>query len=256
MPQQPWPPSPARGPRPREPIGTRAKHARHIGTAPPVSTSAADVCDVARHRRNVAFRVRPASLGGSTRPVPPAQTPESVRPDVRRPTRRQPPRPRRTSPTTVGWIAIILFSFLAGLGAIAAIAAIGVYARWPTGLPPPDQLENYVLPEQTIIYDRTGKIELARFGDAKREVVQFDEIPKVLLDATTAVEDKTFWDNAGLRPGRHHLGDARTRSAATAAARRPSPSSSSASGCSTRPSSRTRTGRPSASSRRSSSRSG
>src|SRR4029079_18466160 len=27
-----------------------------------------------------------------------------------------------------------------------------------------------------------------------------DEIPKVLLDATTAVEDKTFWDNAGFDP--------------------------------------------------------
>ena len=57
-----------------------------------------------------------------------------------------------------------------------------------------------MLPEETIVYDRTGKIELARFGEAKREVVTFDQIPKVLLDATTAVEDKTFWDNAGFDP--------------------------------------------------------
>ena len=28
----------------------------------------------------------------------------------------------------------------------------------------------------------------------------FDEIPKVLLDATTAIEDKTFWENAGFDP--------------------------------------------------------
>ena len=28
----------------------------------------------------------------------------------------------------------------------------------------------------------------------------FDEIPPILLDATTAVEDKTFWDNAGFDP--------------------------------------------------------
>jgi membrane peptidoglycan carboxypeptidase len=95
---------------------------------------------------------------------------------------------------------VILFSFLAGIGAITAIAAVGVYNSLAANLPPPTDLEDYVLPEQTIIYDRTGKIELARFGDAKREVVQFDEIPKVLLDATTAVEDKTFWDNAGFDP--------------------------------------------------------
>ena len=110
--------------------------------------------------------------------------------------RRQP----RTSPTTVGWIAIILFCFLAGIGAITAVAAIGVYGSLAADLPDPNRLTDYVLPEQTIIYDRTGKIELARFGDAKREVVTFDQIPKVLLDATTAVEDKTFWDNAGFDP--------------------------------------------------------
>ena len=111
------------------------------------------------------------------------------------------PRPRRrTRPTTIGWIAVILFSFLAGIGAITAVAAIGVYRSLAADLPEPSQLTDYVLPEQTIIYDRTGTIELARFGEAKREVVTFDQIPKVLLDATTAVEDKTFWDNAGFDP--------------------------------------------------------
>ena len=111
-----------------------------------------------------------------------------------------PRRAPRTQPNTVGWIAIILFAFLAGVGAIAAIAVIGVYNALAANLAPPSQLTQYVLPEESIIYDRTGTIELARFGDAKREVVTFAEIPKVLLDATTAVEDKTFWDNAGFDP--------------------------------------------------------
>ena len=77
-------------------------------------------------------------------------------------------------------------------------------------------------------------MELARFGDAKREVVTFEEIPPVLLDATTAVEDKTFWENAGFDPGRDHRRAGSTRSAATAAAPRRSPSSSSARACSPR----------------------
>ncbi len=112
----------------------------------------------------------------------------------------RPDRAVRTRPTTVGWIAVILFLFLAGLGAVLAIAAVGVYNSLASGLDSPSTLTNYVLPEETVVYDRTGKIELARFGEAKREVVTFDQIPKVLLDATTAVEDKTFWDNAGFDP--------------------------------------------------------
>jgi len=75
-----------------------------------------------------------------------------------------------------------------------------VYTTLASNLPDPNTLEKYALPEETVVYDRTGKVELARFGDFKREVVTFDEIPKVLVDATTAVEDKTFWDNAGFDP--------------------------------------------------------
>ena len=89
---------------------------------------------------------------------------------------------------------------MAGLGIIAALASVGVYIALASDLPPPSQLTEYQLPEETIIYDRTGKIELARFGDARRDVVSFDQIPPILLDATTAVEDKTFWDNAGFDP--------------------------------------------------------
>ena len=70
----------------------------------------------------------------------------------------------------------------------AARPAVGVDAR---RLP---------LQEESIIYDRTGKIELARFGDSKRDIVDYEDIPPILLDATTAVEDKTFWENAGFDP--------------------------------------------------------
>ena len=100
----------------------------------------------------------------------------------------------------MGWIAVIVFMFLAGLGAIGAVAAIAVYNSLTVGLDDPNLLTHYALQQESVIYDRTGAVELARFGNAKREIVTFDEIPKVLLDATTAVEDKTFWDNAGFDP--------------------------------------------------------
>ena len=112
----------------------------------------------------------------------------------------RPRKPHRTQPTTVGWLAIIIFLFLTGLGAIAAVSAVGAYGALTKDLDDPLTLTDYVLPEETVIYDRTGKIELARYGDARREVVTFEQIPKVLLDATTAIEDKTFWENAGFDP--------------------------------------------------------
>ncbi|MBA2299986.1 MAG: transglycosylase domain-containing protein, partial [Chloroflexi bacterium] len=64
----------------------------------------------------------------------------------------------------------------------------------------PAKLTEYTLPEETVLLDRTGQTELARFGEFKREVVTFEEIPPILLDATTAIEDKTFWENAGFDP--------------------------------------------------------
>ncbi len=95
---------------------------------------------------------------------------------------------------------MIILLFLAGIGAIAAIAVVGVYQALATGLPPASDLTTITQIEESIIYDRTGKTELARFGDERREVVTFEEIPPILLDATTAIEDKTFWDNAGFDP--------------------------------------------------------
>ncbi len=124
-----------------------------------------------------------------------------MQPASRRPAAR-PRRTGRSQPTTLGWVAIIVFGFLAGLGAIGAMAAVGIYAALASDpdLPDPASLTTYVLPEETVLFDRTGKRELARFGDARREVVTFEEIPALVLDATTAIEDKTFWENAGFDP--------------------------------------------------------
>ena len=107
------------------------------------------------------------------------------------------PRRRRS---TAGWVAIILFAFLAAIGVLGAIAVLAVYGSLSSNLDDPAELTAYDLPEETVLLDRTGKTELARFGDFKRDIVTFEEIPPILLDATTAIEDKTFWENAGFDP--------------------------------------------------------
>ena len=45
-----------------------------------------------------------------------------------------------------------------------------------------------------------GQVQLARLGDDRREVVTFADIPPALIDATTSIEDKTFWENSGFDP--------------------------------------------------------
>ncbi len=107
------------------------------------------------------------------------------------------PSPRRT---TAGWIAIIVFAFLAAIGILGAVAVLSVYGALTRDLVDPAELTEYTLPEETVLLDRTGEVELARFGEFKRDVVTFDEIPPIVLDATTAIEDKTFWENAGFDP--------------------------------------------------------
>src|SRR4029079_15804383 len=52
------------------------------------------------------------------------------------------------------------------------------------------------------IYARDGTTILARFseGGERREVIDWEQIPPILADATTAIEDRTFWTNTGVDP--------------------------------------------------------
>src|SRR5262249_9194568 len=108
------------------------------------------------------------------------------------------PRRRRRGIGPAATMGLALFAALALAGFVGAGVALSTYLSISADLPDPTALEQIQLPEQSIVYDRTGKVELARFGEFNRDVVTFDEIPKVLVDATTAVEDGSFWDNAGF----------------------------------------------------------
>jgi membrane peptidoglycan carboxypeptidase len=82
--------------------------------------------------------------------------------------------------------------FGAGAGAFLA------YNYFASGLPDPHLLDDVPLPQSSIVYDRTGSVVLARFECQNRESVRFDEIPDVIVDATVASEDQTFWTNNGV----------------------------------------------------------
>ncbi len=99
-------------------------------------------------------------------------------------------------------IPLLLFSSFLVLGGVGFIGTVSAYAYYSNGLPDPLTLFNSIPFEQpSIVYDRTGNTELARFGVLRRELVGFNDIPGEMIDATTAVEDKDFWTNPGFDIG-------------------------------------------------------
>ena len=105
----------------------------------------------------------------------------------------------------VGRFAVILPMMLLGgmvvLGAVTFVGAVDVYATYSRDLEDPRTLlQSINYNQQTILYDRTGQVQLAAYGSENRRVLKFPEIPNVVLDATTTAEDKTFWTNTGFDP--------------------------------------------------------
>ena len=84
-----------------------------------------------------------------------------------------------------------------GMATVVSVSALGVLS---SDLPDPSELDELAFAQPTIVYDRDGKVELGRFQDERRRVVEYADIPPLVLDATTTAEDRTFWDNAGIDP--------------------------------------------------------
>jgi membrane peptidoglycan carboxypeptidase len=98
-------------------------------------------------------------------------------------------------------LPVFLFTTLLLLGAAGASASVAAYSFLAKGLDDPKSaLDKITFTQQTTVVDRTGDVLLARLGDDRREIVTFAQIPPEIVDATTSVEDKTFWENSGFDP--------------------------------------------------------
>ena len=101
-------------------------------------------------------------------------------------------------------IAATLLAAVALAGTSVAVGAgvfFAVIDMASQGLPDPALLERLSYAQPTIVYDRSGTIELGRFQAQDRRVVTFDEVPPIVVAATTAAEDRGFWENPGFDPG-------------------------------------------------------
>jgi penicillin-binding protein 1A len=100
-----------------------------------------------------------------------------------------------------GWVVTraLVIAVVAGLiigGGLAALlvgAAEIIAAHRYT----PEPFRLAPLQERSTVYAANGS-PLGTLGLEDRELVSYHEIPKVLIDAVVATEDRTFWDNPGI----------------------------------------------------------
>ena len=86
--------------------------------------------------------------------------------------------------------------------ALAFATIMGVYAYYARDLPDPSALSRRQLFQTARIFDRQGRL-LQEINDptgGRRILVPLSNVPKVLLDATIAAEDASFYDNPGFDP--------------------------------------------------------
>src|SRR3989454_2106492 len=108
---------------------------------------------------------------------------------------------RRSGGAFSGWRLALpsgLFALIIATGALLLIGGGAALAFFTGDLPSPQDLAKDPLPQSTKVYDRTGTQLLYQFSEENRELVAYDEIPQILVDATVAAEDKSFWSNPGV----------------------------------------------------------
>ncbi len=94
-----------------------------------------------------------------------------------------------------------LYLFLGVLSVCAVLLSLGIglLLGYIKELPPIEQLENYSPPQVTTIYDRTGTNEIGKFFRQKRVIARIkSDIPKNLINAYIAIEDKRFYQHFGV----------------------------------------------------------
>ena len=92
----------------------------------------------------------------------------------------------------------VMVALLLGIAAVPLVGGAMAFAALTADLPSPQDLAKAPLALSTKVFDRSGKELLYQFEEERREAVKIDDVPQVLIDATVAAEDKSFWTNPGV----------------------------------------------------------
>jgi membrane peptidoglycan carboxypeptidase len=117
----------------------------------------------------------------------------------------------RGGPRIGRWLLLVAGVFLAANVLVAAslvvgtgVSAAAVYNYFAQGLPDPTAIQTQQATFETVkIYDRTGKHLLYESIDPRpfrgdRTYLAISQIPEMVLNATVALEDRTFYTNSGV----------------------------------------------------------
>ncbi len=88
------------------------------------------------------------------------------------------------------------------VGGLLLIAGFGMYLWIFADLPPLDRLSSGLAVPSTRILDRNGRLlyEIIDSTGGRHTTVPFSQIPKALIDATIATEDRNFYATPGIDP--------------------------------------------------------
>jgi len=115
----------------------------------------------------------------------------SIKPDYRKKAKRG----RKKKKKLIKTLATLAVAGML-VGIIGVVAVLGYYSK---DLPDPNKLIDRTIPESTKIYDRTGDTLLYDIhGEIKRTMVNMEDIPKHMIDATIVAEDRNFWQHKGF----------------------------------------------------------
>lgn len=91
------------------------------------------------------------------------------------------------------WLFFRLFLALLVFGGLFGGGVIAYFSR---NLPPLSALDGKIVSQSTRIYDREGKTLLYEiYGEQRRTVIPFEEMPEMIKKATIAIEDANFYDH-------------------------------------------------------------
>ncbi len=89
--------------------------------------------------------------------------------------------------------------FIFGLFFCIVFVVIPISAyEFLSSLPNPSELSQMEIPQTTKIYDRNGNLLYQIYANENRTLVPLNSIPKNLINATIAIEDKDFYQNPGF----------------------------------------------------------
>jgi penicillin-binding protein 1A len=102
--------------------------------------------------------------------------------------------PRRYTPKR---IILATVAALAGLGAVAALVVVFALAMAYPNLPSLDTITDY-RPKMPLRIFTADNVLIGEFGEERRTLVRFKDIPDVMKKAVLAIEDDRFYEHGGI----------------------------------------------------------